>query len=234
MKSQEKTSLIASAYTVIRDMILNFELAPEQVISDFTLANSLNMSRTPVREAIAMLRRDGLIELVENKHIAAAIDKEQIKDLYIAREAVECRSVELLIEEGFATEALIKKLREYNQRIEHYTESNDILLTFEPDACIHSTIVEHTGSQRLKEQMGFYLLQNERLRFLTLVCNGRARSVPEEHTTIINALEQRNVAKAIEAIRWHLRYTTDTYIEAIERFPANEWIPIIKAIGVNR
>ena len=62
MENMEKKSLIDVAYREIRDRILSFELTPGQAASDFAIAKQLQMSRTPVREAIMMLRRDGLIE----------------------------------------------------------------------------------------------------------------------------------------------------------------------------
>ncbi len=234
MENMEKKSLIDVAYREIRDRILSFELTPGQAVSDFAIAKQLQMSRTPVREAIMMLRRDGLIEPSGKGGVVAPINEEEIKDLYIAREAVECKALDILIENGLITDEFIGKLRKYNQEVERYTDENNIHLTFEPDGRLHRLIVEETGSRRLTEQMGFYALQNDRLRFLTLISNGRAKLVPGEHEALIRALEQRSVKKAIEAMRWHLHYTTNEYIAAIKHWPANEWIPVVKAIEAGR
>lgn len=234
MENNEKRSLITAAYTTIRDMILRFDMIPGQSVSDFAIAKILQMSRTPVREAVAMLRKDGLIDSTDGGHIVALINKEEIRDLYIAREAVECRAVALLVEENQITDEFIQQLRLNNEEIRKRTIDGHIHLTFGLDSSIHQMIVQKTGSRRLKEQMNSYELQNNRLRFLTLVSSGREKLVPDEHEAIIGALDQRSVKKAVEAVSWHLRYTTNEYVKAIERWPANEWIPIIKAIESGR
>ena len=83
------------AYTTIKNMILRFELAPGQNVSDFTLANQLGISRTPVREAINFLVRDGLILVTETGQVVSPIDEADLVDLCETREALETMMVRL-------------------------------------------------------------------------------------------------------------------------------------------
>lgn len=74
------------AYAVLRDMILSFELEPGQHVSDFTLSKQLGISRTPVREALASLVRDGLLIAGEKGRQVRPLDADDLQDLCCLRE----------------------------------------------------------------------------------------------------------------------------------------------------
>src|SRR5690606_31139082 len=77
-------------YAAIRRMAVNFEFRPEQRINEVELAAALNVSRTPVREALNRLVIEGLITLVPNKGFyCRPFDAEQIMSLFEVRTALE-------------------------------------------------------------------------------------------------------------------------------------------------
>ena len=51
----DKNNLAEEAYTYIKEKLYNFDILPEQTVSDFLLSKQLNMSRTPIRQALQML-----------------------------------------------------------------------------------------------------------------------------------------------------------------------------------
>ena len=91
-----KSSLVQEAYDIIKRKITFLELFPGQDVSDFTLSKDLGMSRTPIREALLELRRDGLLsDSVGGGYKVSKITKEDIIDLFDAREGLETMALKI-------------------------------------------------------------------------------------------------------------------------------------------
>ena len=59
---EKDNSLTNKAYETIRQQIFDFDLFPGQIVSDYLLSKELNMSRTPIRQALMRLKNEGLLE----------------------------------------------------------------------------------------------------------------------------------------------------------------------------
>ena len=59
---EKESSLAVKAYETIRQQIFDFDLFPGQIVSDYLLSKELNMSRTPIRQALMRLENEGLLE----------------------------------------------------------------------------------------------------------------------------------------------------------------------------
>lgn len=220
------------AYTAIKEMILRFELVPGQNVSDFALANQLGISRTPVREAISYLVKDGLIMVTERGQIVSPIAEDDMVDLCYAREALETMMLRLVIEEQVLTKEDMKYLRSLNEDISDKNIHNKIHLTFDPDESFHNFIATKSGSRRLQEQFKVLQLQMRRYRYLTLIDEQRTRLTIQEHQGVLDALERNDVQAAEEAMRRHLRTTVERYKSALHRMAVNDWITLIRNINL--
>ena len=170
-------------------MILRFELAPGQNVSDFTLANQLGISRTPVREAINFLVRDGLILVTETGQVVSPIDEADLVDLCETREALETMIVRLIIEKKCLVPEDIAYMHSLNEDISKKNISNQIHLTFDPDEGFHNFIATKAGNRRIQEQFKILQLQMRRYRYLTLIDARRTELTVQEHERVIAALE---------------------------------------------
>lgn len=219
------------AYTTIKNMILRFELAPGQNVSDFTLANQLGISRTPVREAINFLVRDGLILVTETGQVVSPIDEADLVDLCETREALETMMVRLIIEKKCLVPEDIAYMHSLNEDISNKNISNQIHLTFDPDEGFHNFIATKAGNRRIQEQFKILQLQMRRYRYLTLIDARRTELTVQEHERVIAALEREDITAAETAIRDHLRITVDRYKSALSRVAVNDWINLIRNIN---
>ena len=69
----DKNNLAEEAYTYIKEKLYNFDILPEQTVSDFLLSKQLNMSRTPIRQALQMLKND--LSAAAGKYLTVEADE---------------------------------------------------------------------------------------------------------------------------------------------------------------
>ena len=88
---EKDNSLTNKAYETIRQQIFDFDLFPGQIVSDYLLSKELNMSRTPIRQALMRLKNEGLLEeqIGKKNYRVSTITKEDIQDLFDFREGIE-------------------------------------------------------------------------------------------------------------------------------------------------
>lgn len=219
------------AYNALRDMILSYTLMPGQRVSDFNLAKKLGFSRTPVREALASLSRDGLVVTGEKGYIVRPLDADDLKDLCYLREALETMALHLIMERGGFSPEELAKLKQLNRNIERYNDEGKILNTFEIDEKFHNFMMRSSNSPRLSEQFRVAQLQMRRYRFLTLITAGRSQNSVLEHARLIDALEAGSLTDAIDALRDHLRVTVELYTDVLQRMSVEEWVRLIRTLA---
>lgn len=89
------------AYRALREEIVRWELAPGTVLAEVELAERLQMSRTPVREALARLVADGLAVAVGGRGLEVApMDLDDVRELYEVRQALETQAARLAARRG--------------------------------------------------------------------------------------------------------------------------------------
>ena len=228
MISPKKGSLEEKAYEAIQSRILSLDLLPGQAVSDFKLSNDLGISRTPVREAIRMLVGEGLVTLNAKGQFVSEINREDIVELCQAREAVETMIVRMSIEGGLLTPEDLHNMRRLNDLIDQKRLNGQIFETFEVDAEFHRYPAVKCGNRRLLEEYRVLNLQMRRYRYLTLVDDQSKRLTCQEHQQILDALENRDIPAAEEAVRAHLRIVARRYSNALGRIALDDWIQIIR------
>src|SRR5438045_733067 len=86
----QKQSPAATTYQRLKTLILNGQIAMEESLAERPLAAQLGVSRTPIREAIFQLEREGLVRTIEGKGaFVASLSVEDIIEIYNVREGLE-------------------------------------------------------------------------------------------------------------------------------------------------
>ncbi len=110
-KAAEPTSLRQKTYDALKDLILTGQLKPAERISESRVAERLGVSRTPMREALMKLEKEGLVVGQRNVGYSVVdIDLNTVRDLLVVREALDAKAAELAC--TTATEADLDRLRE--------------------------------------------------------------------------------------------------------------------------
>lgn len=103
-------------YRDLKEKILKNKLLPGDKLIEMEIASELDVSRTPVREALKKLENDGLVTSFPRKsYIVSKISVKEAKNLYIVRKSLEPLCVELLAEKGFGKNT--KYFQEINEEL---------------------------------------------------------------------------------------------------------------------
>lgn len=215
MRIAPETSFKNKAYEALKDAILKMDIytTPEPVMLDErALSERLGVSRTPIREAIAMLEQDGLVKTVPRRGIVVVRrTKNEIVDMIRAWAALESMAARLIT--TTARKRDISALRDFftdfgNDRrpqdhVEEYSRAN---------IAFHQALISLSESQVLVDMTNDILLHVRGYRQLTIGREERLATSLPEHMAIISALEERNTELAEKLARDHTLGLA-TYVE---------------------
>lgn len=211
----------------LRRDILRGKLPPGASIKERDNAAELGVSRTPMREAIRMLSREGLVLLRPSRSpiVADPTWKEVVDNLDVLQ-ALELLSGELAC--AHASDEQIDKAARVQTRMEELAPTTDEIDLFEIDMEFHSAIVEASGNAALAETHRAYLARMWRARFLGSRIGRSQQRVFDEHTGIIDGLRARDkrkvkstIASHLDALRRQIRRHFDTNTRIGELQPAS-------------
>ncbi len=211
----DKNNLAEEAYTYIKEKLYNFDILPEQTVSDFLLSKQLNMSRTPIRQALQMLKNDGLLEEMpgsSSTYKVSAISEEEIQDIFDYREALELSALELASEKGRIDSRVIEKLQKNVDTMVEKQNAGKTEDHFDADQVFHSAIVHAAGNKRITLAYDALTFQLERLRLLTYLNSAFQDKASDEHQAIVSALKNKDYALASEKLKRHLETSRNDYI----------------------
>lgn len=191
------------AYTTIRDKILNRELLAGQKLREDYLVEMLDMSRTPIRRALAELKHDGLIEIVPNKYSRVAkYSDSYITDIGIVRVGLDIMSVKLAIFNGSNAEYTVLDTLCNNQ--EEAIGKSDDNKRHEIDYMFHTEIARLSKNQILIDmQNSLYLKVRHIMSYHDVDRPDKYQSV-NMHRKIVSAMYARDEEKAVEYVKEHL------------------------------
>lgn len=213
---REQVSLADRAYEKIKKKILSLDFLPGQVISDFKLREELEMSRTPIKEALMHLESDGLIlDLGKRGYEVHRITAQDVVDLFDARAGIECAGLTITMSHGIS-DATMKRLRALNEEVRMADESGDYEGVFDHDSELHETLMEASGNRRLNEYYRMILLQVRRIRLITYFEKSLPSVAVQLHTQIFDAIEGGHHQEALAFLRQHILDTKNDYLRVME------------------
>lgn len=192
-------------YEKLKDAISAMDIYDENTelrLDERTLSEQLGVSRTPLREAIARLERDGLVEVVARKGVyLQRKTMDEILEMIVAWAALESMAARLAAE--VASDEDIAGLRriaaKYNEgaldtRISEYSDDN---IRF------HQHILEMSGCALLKRMADGLFLHMQAVRLRAMNEGDRVQRSVVDHAEIIEALEARDANLAAKRVREH-------------------------------
>jgi DNA-binding GntR family transcriptional regulator len=183
------------AYRMLRDAIVNGELAPGAVIRDADLAQQVGLSRTPVREALARLADEGLVETRPHAWTRVApLSIREVREALVVVRAMHELAVRQAV--PVMTEKHHEVMRAANRRFADAVESGDVEGAVDADDALHDVPVAVLGNRALAatiERQLPLIRRLERLRFGSLL----GRSSVGRHDQLIEACEDRDTETAV-------------------------------------
>jgi DNA-binding GntR family transcriptional regulator len=198
--------LAKQAYQQLRREILRKQLGAGTVLSEGSVAQSLGMSKTPVRHALHALRQEGLLEAGPRRQLVVRnLSPVQRAELVAVREALERVAVSHACQH--MNDDDFDYLRTLLRRQRRFAEAGEVDDFVECDEEMHIAISERSGLQLvpqfLNQLRGFVRLMQMKARRDP----GHLFRVLEEHVQLVDAIEQRDAKRALAALAHHLHTT---------------------------
>ena len=187
----------------LREAIARGVYPPGTKLTEHELAQLLNVSRGPLREAIQRLVQEGIVTSIPNRGtFVKELDDGAVVDLYVARFGCEAAAVRLLMSQPRS--AHIDRLREMVDDLSRALEESNWEEAGELDLAFHEELVRAASNPHLDRMF-------DTLRVETMLCLARMESAyPEEaelaneHLDLLEAIESGDVNEAIAALREHM------------------------------
>ena len=198
----------------LREDIVTGRLRPNERLVDSNIARKMNMSRTPVREALKQLEMQGYLSRLPNGGlIVTDHSPSQIRNLYEIREALEIMALKLTCQR--ATQEQIDQAAELHERMLEVIRNRDVEQFIELNSTFHNVLFSACGNEQL-----WALLQTFRDQFfdrrLVRVFNvSDWRSMPKQHQRLLDAVRQRKPRLVEKAVHEHVRTALRIAIERL-------------------
>ena len=201
----------------IRSAIQSGELRPGERLMEVQLAESLGVSRTPVREAIRKLEKAGLVTITPRRGVyVAEISLEDTENILEIRACLEGKAAEL---------AAIRMTADQKQALENCLEAfvshmkaNRMKEALREDLHFHLIIRQASKNQQLIQILEDLSEQVNRFRMVYLKDAAEAPSLPEEHAKLLQALLDQDPRAARKAMEAHMDSVKSIILEAARQY----------------
>ncbi len=202
MEEMAGLRLPQKAYHIMRMAIRELLLPPGSAVLERELAEVLEMSRTPVREALVRLETDGMVKIIPRRgFIVEPIVREDLEEIYEIAESLDGLAAEKAT--GTVTECDLKQLDLLVREQEQAIEGDDLMKWAKLDDEFHSLIIKLAQHQRLNVVVDIHSDHLYRARLFTI----HNRPAPErsilEHKAIIACMRARDGAAARKVMQSH-------------------------------
>jgi DNA-binding GntR family transcriptional regulator len=197
-------------FSLLKREIVNCERLPGSVICEEELVEKFRTSRTPIREALLKLQREGLVEIFPRQ--GTFVSEISLKDIY------EIYQLRLIIEPQ------VIKIACHNLDAGSLTAYRNFFIGLETRECtsaewfrmdreLHCYIVSGSGNKHLRKIFDTIMDQNLRIRMIAGKITSRIQSTTREHINILDALLAGDAGKAAELVTAHITASRDAALK---------------------
>ena len=210
----QRTALHDEVVRKLSSMILRGELAPGSRVQEKALCDRLQISRTPLREALKVLASSGLVEPRPNRGAwIAPLRATEVAEAFDVLSILERRAGELSATR--LSPAEIGAIGRLHETMLGYGAAAHSEKRLRVDLQIHRMIVEAAGNNTLATMHAALAIKVERARYLAAISPERVRHSLEEHAVILAAVRARDPARLAKALHSHCLDTRDAVVAAV-------------------
>lgn len=221
MKNIDKLSKESNrdyAFRVIKDNIIKLELKPGTMLSEQDLADELDLSRTPVHEALQELSKSRIIEVFPQKgSLVSLINVELVEEAVFVRATLEAAIIEQACD--MATAEDLQQLEENVKLQEFYLSQNNADKIMELDNEFHEKLYSITNKMQCLYMVKSMNIHHERFRELRIHASD-GTPVVTQHKEILEALKTKNKEKAHDLLISHINTMRVDVEDVRKKYPA--------------
>lgn len=212
------SSLVESAYRSLRQRILDNVWPPGYRALEQELALELGMSRTPVREALSRLQREGLVEVIPRHGMSVLpVSADDMRDIYEMLTALESMAAELAVRRK-PSEAKLKPLLVASRDMGRALQADDLDAWAAADERFHSHLVALSGNRLLIDAVQNCWDRAHRARMVTLRMRPKPTHSTREHMDVVEKIRDGDARGAFNAHRAHRERGSRELLAILEQF----------------
>ena len=206
--------LSQKVYRVLKTEIIKGSLKPGTKLLEGKIAEEMEVSRTPIREALRELAAEGFVKISPNQGVV--VSNASIEDV---QEVLQIRGVLEGLAARLAAKIInkeeIKELDKYLKQMEYYSNKDDALALSEMDAEFHELILGICENNRLIQIRKNLSDQAHRYRIRSLSIPGRLKYSLKEHREIVEALKRKDAEQADKLSQKHIENVLENILTHI-------------------
>jgi DNA-binding GntR family transcriptional regulator len=205
----------------IHDAILRGAIPAGSRIDQAQLAQDLNVSLVPVREALKKLEGEGFVQIIPRRGaFVTATSVKDVEELYFARALLEGQAAYHAVDKLTAQD--FKRLEELVKLMERSLQDHDYARFNADNRAFHFTIYEATHNSYLMNMIASMWDLAERYRYRYLVPRDQSEVIQQEHQMILDACLRRDAPDLRDAIVTHMNRTFEGIRSHLNTLPDNE------------
>jgi DNA-binding GntR family transcriptional regulator len=208
----------------IRELIVRGELPAGTQLDEQALANAMQISRTPIREAISKLNKEGLVEYRPYKgHFVRSFTAKEVSDLFEVRKALEGLAIRLAVAK--LTDDDLTLLRRILGNIDTALAEGDLVAYSTADREFHTVVAQMSENASLIELLDRLGMQIQIMRTIANRDPHVVARTAHERPLILAALEQRDGALAMQLMEQHIEGVREALVGQLEAHEAQRPTP---------
>ncbi len=216
-------SYTAQVHDVLQTAIVRGKLLPKTALSEATIAALIEVSRTPVREALAQLADEQLVVIYRQVGtFVAPVRLSLLEEGRFVRSTLECANHVQL-----AQNITPEQLTEFGQIIGRQRDAvanGQMELYSELDELMHRRLFEFAGREHVWLMLEPFKRQFDRVRWLLLGVSGHAERSLREHDQMLAQMAARDVAALGATVAAHINHITQHLAALREQAPASYFV----------
>jgi len=203
--------------TDIKRAIVNGMIKPGEKINETQIARDMGISRSPVREALHMLKKEGVVVSIPYKGtFVNLLGKKDLEDMYTIRGLLEAYAIEKVIENK--NEKILRCLRKNVEDIEKDVEKKQLKDLVSKDIEFHRNVCIFSGNKKLIDIWDGFQTQIEVLINLESGFYERFQLLAVEHRELLSLIIEGKVKQAQEKIKAHILQALDFLKESLKKY----------------
>jgi DNA-binding GntR family transcriptional regulator len=215
MAKVERYTLNQQVYQHLQQMVLSGDLTPGEQLDERALAEGLGVSRTPLREAINQLVKEGIIEYEPYRgNFVRTFTIKQVNDLFQVRKSLESLAVRLAVPK--LSQEDLGRIRTILAEVDEALQQGDLEAYSDADRRFHKLIIDKTGNETLIETLDRLGLQFQLIRIFANRDPGVVERTAQERPRILTALAAFDADKAASLMEAHIEGVRQAVIAHLE------------------
>lgn len=205
----QRRSLHDELTELVRGLITGGELAPGEKIPEQRLCERFGVSRTPLREALKVLAKEGIVTLRPNRGaVVSALTIEELEEVFPIMGALEALSGEIACQH--ITNAEVAEIRSLHRTMVLHWRAGELQPYFRLNQKIHEAILAATRNGTLKALYKSLAGRLMTARYIANMSPERWAEAVAEHEVILQCLSDRDGKKLAEVLKRHLGNKLET------------------------